>query len=952
MSDSNRTRNIWNRILITLPQLYKTKGTEECVRLILSCHGIPTDLISVKEYGNVDYSSGTKVSNIQNEKIFMINWTRNNSTMEVPFPHKTKTLEFKFSFNTSQYSTNEEIPVVSYYPYPYTTGGGFWQMYFKKDRKKYDGQAIFRLYQSGSYSSDSGSQMPYVELTSSVMPIFSGDIFSVMLRRNYSSSFFSTGSILEDSVPIKYDLHVQRNESGRQIFRSTSSFYVSGSYNKAFSDISKPLKNFLAIGNWPVWRNGTSIGNNFDGTLDKIRLWRVPIDDGDFEDHVNDVNSYSWASSSAAAPLYNNLYFISDVHYPIDLSNAEYITGSMSGSLGAAWFPNASEYYQTTSSWGYSGSFYTGSIPSSSFNKISWIPFNDNNIASGSSVMYYGGLWQNVSHSLSSSGCAYVTHSVYPYQYKEFNVNQTYTIGTYGPNKFKNNKIKKYEQNLEVRLDDRYSSTSPKDVLVSSDSNLFGFFIDPQDFRNKDSIRNFGNRGILKTISSPISLYSSSYDDLTDIRNRYVKAGGKQVLFNELISLNKYYFDKSIFSIIKNLAPARANTLTGVLIEPSILERPKYQHKVIYSELRADTENMGVLTDINTLGTEQMWINFNTDVSTASVARAYPDSYYDFINQKNHLASGNSLEAPLWYGDLIGKGEIILYKGFEYLLDDYNKLLWNESLPPNYDEVIDVTYIAEPNSVYPINYGGSYINDLSDNYQLGWFSDREGQYRNDSVVVNGVNPKGATLYKNEGNHPSGSSVYYLMKRWVKYDIYTKSGSYVHDDNPKNDFYDTSSVYLYDIIHVNESFYKSLVYMTANDNREVTDLSKIYESGYGYHHLPSTFVSTSNDIRSNIKASSIPNFGPTDLSFHIDTTNGEYYEIFSGYPRNHYTHKMQWMSPVKIQSTNTTGTGSVFVKGKQTIDTTIGKNGLNNNSLPITSIDVSDVNVVKVDNVLN
>lgn len=953
ISDVDRMRNIWNRILITLPQLYKTKGTEECVRLLLSCHGIPSDLISVKEFGGIDYSAGSKVSNIQNEKIFLLHWTRTSASMEIPFPHKSKTVEFKFSFDGySQYNTNEEIPIMSYYPGPYTSGGGFWRMSFIKDRGKYDGHLLFRLHQSGSYSNLSGSSMPYLDLTSSTLPIFNGDIFGVMLRRNYPSDLFTTSSgITEDDLVARYDLYLQRNESGRQIFRSTSSFFVSGSYNRAFSVTGSSSQNFLLVGNERIWKNGEVYGNSFDGALDCIRLWRIPIDDIDFEDHINDIHSYSWNSSSAYFPLYTNLYFASDVNYPIDLSEVSYVTGSKSGSVGVYWFPNASEYYQASSSWGYSGSFYTGSLPSSSTPVISWIPYNDNNFRSGSTVIYYNAIWQNFSSSLASgSSCNYITQSVYPHQYKEFNINQSYAMGKYGPNKLKNNKINKYEQTLDVRLDDKYSSTNPSSTLISSDSNIFGFFIDPQDYRNKDVIRQFGSNGIVNAISDPSYLYSSSYSVLSEMRNRYSYSGNKRVLFNELVTLNKYYFDKSIFEVIKNIAPARSNTLTGVLVESSIVERPKYQHKPIDSSAGESdiTSSLAIISDPVTIDRDLYWADFNTSFNTSSVPRYYNSIYYDLLESKNHGGGTDSWE--LDYIDLTSRGEIVSYKGFEYLLDDYKKILWQESLPPNYGYTVDISYINYPNTIHPVNFGGSYIPALSDDYQFGWFTDMEGSPRNDTVISNGTNPLGAVDRKDESSHRSGSAVYYLMKRWRKYNIYDKSGSYYRDENPKNDLYCTSSTYLYDIIHVNENFYKNIVYMKNNEARESTDPSTVFQGGYGYKHLPSTFVSTSNSRINNLRPTLLSTGIPTDLDYYLEDT--DYFEIFSGYPRNHYIHKMQIMSPERIIQSHVTVSGSAFVKGKQTIDTTINKDRLGDNSLPITTLNVSNVNVIATDNILS
>ena len=43
----NKLKTIWNRILQNLPILYKTKGTEECVRLLANIYGIPHNLLKV-----------------------------------------------------------------------------------------------------------------------------------------------------------------------------------------------------------------------------------------------------------------------------------------------------------------------------------------------------------------------------------------------------------------------------------------------------------------------------------------------------------------------------------------------------------------------------------------------------------------------------------------------------------------------------------------------------------------------------------------------------------------------------------------------------------------------------------------------------------------------------------------------------------------------------------------
>lgn len=50
MSAEERLKIVSNRLLNNLCQVYKTKGTVESVRLLLACYGIPSSLLSIREY--------------------------------------------------------------------------------------------------------------------------------------------------------------------------------------------------------------------------------------------------------------------------------------------------------------------------------------------------------------------------------------------------------------------------------------------------------------------------------------------------------------------------------------------------------------------------------------------------------------------------------------------------------------------------------------------------------------------------------------------------------------------------------------------------------------------------------------------------------------------------------------------------------------------------------------
>ena len=81
-------------------------------------------------------------------------------------------------------------------------------------------------------------------------------------------------------------------------------------------------------------------------------------------------------------------------------------------------------------------------------------------------------------------------------------------------------------------------------------------------------------------IGDPRSMGSSSYDSLNTFRDTFISASAavsgsaKRLDYKGFIELVKY-FDNSLFKMLKDFVPARANTLTGVTIKSPVLERNK-----------------------------------------------------------------------------------------------------------------------------------------------------------------------------------------------------------------------------------------------------------------------------------------------------------------------------------------------------------------------------------------
>jgi len=218
-------------------------------------------------------------------------------------------------------------------------------------------------------------------------------------------------------------------------------------------------------------------------------------------------------------------------------------------------------------------------------------------------------------------------------------------------------------------------------------------------------------------------------------------------------------------------------------------------------------------------------------------------------------------------------------------------------------------------------------------------------------------------------HATGSRSDYLLKRWRKFTIYAKSGSYNRTDNPLENLYSTSSVYLYDYVVVRKDWYSSMVYTSSFIDTTPADYTSETGSNQWFHR-ENTFRNSPNAIVNNYQlqynpiASGIfparPRYGYSPLfpSFNpppIYTDQGEYFEIVGSYPLNHFTHKRSLFSLFNMTTygmeAGVVTSGSYF-RCQQTITTTIGENGLEDGSAPVQSTQVGNLNLIQSDNVIN
>ena len=106
------------------------------------------------------------------------------------------------------------------------------------------------------------------------------------------------------------------------------------------------------------------------------------------------------------------------------------------------------------------------------------------------------------------------------------------------------------------------------------DNSKLGVFLSPTNEVNQDIAEQFGGISIDDFIGNPAQLGLDDYTDLQGLARVYSKKYKGTNKPNEYIRLLQHY-NAALFKLIKQFVPYRANTQTGLLIEPTILERSK-----------------------------------------------------------------------------------------------------------------------------------------------------------------------------------------------------------------------------------------------------------------------------------------------------------------------------------------------------------------------------------------
>lgn len=161
--------------------------------------------------------------------------------------------------------------------------------------------------------------------------------------------------------------------------------------------------------------------------------------------------------------------------------------------------------------------------------------------------------------------------------------NYTHKVETYyiavpslGGNTLRSNKVRIEDSTLLHELSPTSYSQRSKYDLAPLDRNRLAIVFAPNDHVNLDIFNHMGFAELDDYVADPSLEFENNYSELDQFAGEYFKKYKQINNVNNLIRILGLY-DYTFFDQIKQLAPARADLITGILIEPHVLHTPKVQ---------------------------------------------------------------------------------------------------------------------------------------------------------------------------------------------------------------------------------------------------------------------------------------------------------------------------------------------------------------------------------------
>ena len=533
LPDRQVTQEYWRRLLNNLPYLLKTKGTERSIKALLSCFGIPSTLLTIKEFGGPStfVEETTHYPQYVHDKFvwaYKVNSAGSNNYLQVLPANKTgkgfskNITAIEFTFRTDDevvYNVNNEYTLFSYGPtsVTYEDSGSIniapaLAVTIKKESAT-DTQGTIYLRTpsavqslSNTYIFDNGFNLIYLES--------SGANTNLKYVKQKYGKVVQTGSLSISGVPLN-GINSLTLGALRWGNPGTCSFSVDSSEAYAFS-----------------------------GHIQEIRLWSGSLNTASLEEHALSPNTYTYnvnrgaLTGNEALEPYNRLV----QRYTLTNKHVSVLTAS---------------FDTPTTPDGFTRTYQLSNHPNQSVDAYTFTNL---------STKLGGGIWL-----VNASGSSQI-ESIFD------GFEETYYTPSpsLGGNSLYTNKVRIEQNSLTGFLSPNKRVEASSFDKFSIDKNKLGIYFSPQDSINEDIFNQLGYYEIDDYIGDPGNIYTEHYPELEDFASDYWKKYNNKNDFEAFFRALSIY-DSTIFRYIKNMVPFRSNIVDGFLIEPNALERKRFR---------------------------------------------------------------------------------------------------------------------------------------------------------------------------------------------------------------------------------------------------------------------------------------------------------------------------------------------------------------------------------------
>lgn len=523
----NLSHQIWRRIVNNLPFLLKTKGTARSVKALMSSYGIPKTLISIKEYG------GPVATGFQSYK-------------------ETNTFNYSLKLNGNQYVQLDRFSVDKNGDSTYTAPATV-EFRFKTDSTSSASMSLWAI--------EDRDNRDNVFHNLEIIPTasYSGSSIYGYLRYTgtyESASAYHTSSVVSEYLPFfdndTWDVQIQTENI-------LSDSTLSSSIDFNVQKVSDYTYNRISFSSSFTWTPGGDISYTFGGSTDLTSSGHYILLGGSTGSSQAGINSSRFIGNVQFYREYENKIdkSVFDDH---TLNPPSYTSDDYSSSFEdmLRYFPLGGDVIR----YNHTGSnIVTSSHP-------------DRNYINSSSYATMVGFTGSQSDQYESNNEIYYTK-----------------IPSTGANIVKNNKVRIESNNLNgVTLSPNKRVENSEFDRSSKDGGRLVIAYSPTDQVNNDIYNQFGYFSLDNILGDPKDQETSNYSGFEEFRQSYWKKYSTKNNYNKYIEVFSL-FDFSFFDQIKQLVPARSNLISGVLLENTILERPRIERKqptISYTQLSDD----------------------------------------------------------------------------------------------------------------------------------------------------------------------------------------------------------------------------------------------------------------------------------------------------------------------------------------------------------------------------